>query len=60
MSLSTTPRALTLRFDDVVEVVHIGMDIISQGDLALSAAGGRTTFSFRKPPVSEIDFMKME
>jgi hypothetical protein len=41
------------------EDVLIGMDIIAQGDMALSAAGGHTTFSFRKPPVGEIDFVKM-
>jgi predicted aspartyl protease len=54
-------RNLTvLECDLAPEDVLIGMDIIAQGDFALSAAGGRTTFSFRKPPVSEIDFVQME
>jgi hypothetical protein len=45
-----------LRSDDVL----IGMDIISQGDFAITTAGGRTTFSFRKPAVEEIDFVTVK
>ena len=40
------------RFD-----VLVGMDIISQGDFAISNFGGRTTFTFRIPSVEEIDFV---
>ncbi len=38
--------------------VLIGMDIISLGDFAITNVGGKTTFSFRFPSVSEIDFIK--
>lgn len=34
----------------------IGMDLISGGDLAISGAGGKTTFSFRSPAVKESDY----
>lgn len=36
--------------------VLIGMDVITQGDFALTNAGGRTMFSFRYPPDQHIDF----
>jgi len=36
----------------------IGMDIISQGDFAITYNGGHTTFSFRSPSLTEIDFVK--
>ncbi len=35
----------------------IGMDIISQGDFAVTNPGGKTTFSFRFPPIERIDFV---
>ncbi|MCY4106118.1 MAG: aspartyl protease family protein [Chloroflexi bacterium] len=37
--------------------VLIGMDIISQGDLAISNFNGKTTFTFRMPSVKEFDFV---
>lgn len=40
-----------------VEVL-IGMDIISQGDFAVTNKGGKTVFSFRFPSVECIDFVK--
>ncbi|WP_428045652.1 SEC-C metal-binding domain-containing protein [Candidatus Avelusimicrobium fimicolum] len=36
----------------------IGMDVIGLGDFAVSNYGGKTTFSFRVPSCSEIDFCK--
>ena len=36
--------------------VLIGMDIISVGDFAVTNLGGRTTFTFRIPSQSDIDF----
>ena len=36
--------------------VLIGMDVIKYGDLAISNSNNRTIFSFRVPPVEEIDF----
>lgn len=38
--------------------VLIGMDIISQGDFAITNAKGTTTFSFRCPSLERIDFVK--
>lgn len=35
----------------------IGMDIISQGDFAVTNVGGKTTFSFRIPSVERIDYV---
>ena len=40
-----------------VEVL-IGMDIIGQGDFAVTNKGGKTVFSFRFPSVECIDFVK--
>lgn len=34
----------------------IGMDVISQGDFAITNFGSRTTMTFRKPSVQNIDF----
>lgn len=34
----------------------IGMDIISLGDFAITNVNGKTTFSFRLPSTSIIDF----
>lgn len=36
----------------------IGMDIISNGDFAITNSEGRTVFSFRTPSVTKIDFVK--
>lgn len=37
--------------------VLIGMDIISQGDFAVTNSGNRTKFSFRIPSQADIDFL---
>jgi hypothetical protein len=37
--------------------VLIGMDVITQGDFALTNTDGRTVFSFRMPSVECIDFV---
>jgi len=38
--------------------VLLGMDIIRFGDLAISNFNGKTTFSFRSPPIEKIDFVQ--
>jgi hypothetical protein len=38
--------------------VLIGMDIINQGDFAITHNDGKTMFSFRIPSIEEIDFVK--
>lgn len=38
----------------------IGMDIIGQGDFAVSNMGGKTTFTFRMPSLEQIDFVKQK
>lgn len=38
--------------------VLLGMDVLSQGDFAVTGFDGRTTFSFRIPTVDCIDFVK--
>lgn len=40
--------------------VLIGMDIIGQGDFAVSHGDGRTTFTFRVPSLEVIDFVKQD
>jgi predicted aspartyl protease len=42
-----------------VEVL-IGMDIISQGDFAVTNKDGKTVFSFRIPSIERIDFVKQK
>ncbi len=37
--------------------VLLGMDIISQGDFAVTSPGGNTKFSFRIPSQANIDFV---
>jgi hypothetical protein len=37
--------------------VLIGMDIISQGDFAITAPEGKTKFSFQVPSTHDIDFI---
>ena len=49
----TETKALTNEFD-----VIIGMDIITQGDLAITNIGGNTLFSFRLPSQKRIDFVQ--
>ncbi len=36
--------------------VLIGMDVITQGDFAITNKDGKTTFSFRSPSLAKIDF----
>jgi predicted aspartyl protease len=38
----------------------IGMDVISQGDFAITNFNAKTTMTFRKPSVQHIDFCKMK
>ena len=38
--------------------VLIGMDIISQGDFAITASQGETKFTFQIPSTHDIDFVK--
>ena len=38
--------------------VLIGMDIISQGDFAVTNLDGKTKFSFRMPSLTDIDFVQ--
>lgn len=38
--------------------VLIGMDVINQGDLAVSNYDKETVFSFRKPSIEQIDFVQ--
>lgn len=38
--------------------VLVGMDIINQGDFAVTNLNGKTTFSFRIPSQVQIDFVK--
>jgi uncharacterized protein YecA (UPF0149 family) len=38
----------------------VGMDIIGQGDFAVSNYGGKTVFCFRVPSVGMSDFPKMK
>jgi hypothetical protein len=38
--------------------VLIGMDIITRGDFAVTNKGGQTTFTFRFPSTTRLDFVK--
>jgi len=40
--------------------VLIGMDVIGQGDFAVSNFGGKTSFTFRTPPTRQFDFVVEE
>lgn len=40
--------------------VLIGMDIIAQGDFAITCKDKRTTFSFRLPSIETIDFVQAQ
>ena len=37
----------------------IGMDILTQGDISMSGAGGRTVFSFRIPAQGGLDYVEI-
>jgi len=50
--LKVTDGDLSKDFD-----VLIGMDIIIQGDFAISNFNGKTTFSFRMPSLDETDYL---
>jgi hypothetical protein len=38
--------------------ILIGMDVINQGDFAITHLDGKTTFSFRLPSLEQIDFVE--
>lgn len=40
--------------------IIIGMDVISQGDFAITAKNGKTTFSFCLPSIRDLDFEEEE
>jgi len=56
------PNQITIPYIQVLESnvmscgVLIGMDIINQGDFAVSNHGNRTVFTFRTPSMARIDF----
>lgn len=52
-NLAVTEGKLTRQFE-----VLIGMDIISEGDFAVTNYNGRTVFTFRFPSVGCMDFVK--
>lgn len=64
----TLPNNLEFRNIKVIETeqlgndedVLIGMDIISEGDFAVSTYQGRTSFTFRTPSIERIDFLSPE
>ena len=49
---------MAMEFDSDEYDVVIGMDVICNGDLAITNQDDKTTFSFRIPSVAEIDFSK--
>jgi len=40
--------------------ILIGMDIISQGDFAITNHNNKTMFSFRMPSMLDLDFVQMD
>ena len=48
----------TVLLDDPKKDCVLGMDILLCGDMAVSNAGGQTTFSFRVPPSGVVDFVE--
>src|ERR1035437_4876228 len=46
----------TIPEDERIQVI-VGMDIIGEGDLAVTNVGGKTALSFRMPSIEEIDFV---
>ncbi len=40
--------------------VLVGMDIITQGDFAVSNCYGKTVFTFRVPSIQRTDYIKQE
>lgn len=52
------PNVLVSRADLGQDIdVLIGMDIISLGDFSITNLNGKTTFTFRIPSISEVDFV---
>lgn len=51
---------MAMEFESDEYDVVIGMDVICNGDLAITNKGDKTTFSFRIPSEQEIDFSKMQ
>lgn len=49
-------NVVAMEFDSDDYDVVIGMDVICQGDFALTNKGGTTTFSYRLPSAEEIVF----
>lgn len=49
-------NVIAMEFDSEDYDVVIGMDVICNGDLAISNKDGKTTISYRIPPKEEIDF----
>lgn len=50
---------MAMEFDSDEYDVVIGMDVICKGDFALTNKNDKTTFSFRIPSKTSIDFSKM-
>jgi hypothetical protein len=49
---------MAMEFDSDEYDVVIGMDVICNGDLAITNLDDKTTFSFRIPSETEIDFSR--
>lgn len=56
--LSGGEEVKRVKFDSDEYDVVIGMDVICHGDLAITNKDDKTTFSFRIPSETEIDFSK--
>lgn len=58
------PNGIEIPMLDVLEGnlhgfdILIGMDIITQGDFAITHSDGKTTFTFRIPSVEKLDFVR--
>ncbi|MCR5644842.1 MAG: hypothetical protein K6F96_00415 [Bacteroidales bacterium] len=50
-------NVIAMEFDSEEYDVVIGMDVICQGDMALTNKDGNTTFSYRVPSQEEIVFV---
>ena len=54
-----TFRNLVVTCGDLMDTdILVGMDVISMGDFAITAADGKTKFSFQIPSTHNIDFNK--
>ena len=51
------PKLLVMEGEISADIL-IGMDVIGQGDFAVSSFNAKTSFSFRIPSCSEINFVK--